>query len=124
MFKATFISYSLEHQNRNLYLLEQFNFNQKEDLKNAKHKSLTLLENILPKHIVPQLISEPGKTIAKNYSNVTILAADIVGFTTFSATISPVQLVDYLNLIFSEFDTLAQKLNVEKIRTIGDACKK
>jgi adenylate cyclase len=112
----------MEKQNRELYLLEQFTFNQKEDLQVAKKKTLTLLDNILPRHIVKQLIAEPNQTIAQNYSFVTVLSADIVGFTTFSETISPVQLVGYLNLIFSEFDQLAIRYNIEKIRTIGDAC--
>lgn len=112
----------MELQSRELYLLEQFAYNQKEDLQNATKKTLTLLDNILPRHIVKELIEKPNQTIAQNYSFVTVLSADLVGFTTFSATISPVQLVNYLNLIFSEFDQLAMKHNIEKIRTIGDAC--
>jgi hypothetical protein len=69
----------MESQNRNLYLLEQFNFNQKEDLEEAQKRSLSLLENILPKHIIQQLKMDPTRTIAQEYPNVTILAIDIVG---------------------------------------------
>jgi class 3 adenylate cyclase len=59
--------------------------------------------------------------IADSFENVTILFADIVGFTEFSATRSPVQVVDFLNRVFQGFDKLADKYGLEKIKTIGDA---
>jgi len=52
---------------------------------------------------------------------VTVLFSDIVGFTKLSQTVSPRQLVDFLNKIFSGFDELSEKYNLEKIKTIGDA---
>jgi class 3 adenylate cyclase len=52
---------------------------------------------------------------------VTILFADIVGFTSLSAEMEPMQLVAGLNQIFSAFDGLTEKYGLEKIKTIGDA---
>ncbi len=69
----------MENQHRNIYILEQFNFTQKEDIQEAQTKSLTLLENVLPKLIIPKLTHNTNKMIAHNYPNLTILAADIVG---------------------------------------------
>ena len=47
--------------------------------------------------------------------------ADIVGFTELSAQIPPIELVEILNVIFSEFDQLTEEHGLEKIKTIGDA---
>lgn len=62
----------------------------------------------------------PG-VIAEYFENVTILFADIVGFTPLSSRLSPIKLVNLLNQIFSCFDQLAQHHGLEKIKTIGDA---
>lgn len=87
----------------------------------AKHEATEqLLHNVLPQSIVQQMI-EGTRTIAKKLSNVSILFADIVNFTTLSQQITPDQLVEGLDAIFSEFDELAEKYGLEKIKTIGDA---
>jgi class 3 adenylate cyclase len=44
-----------------------------------------------------------------------------VGFTTLASRVTPADLVDNLNRIFSEFDALCHELGIEKIKTIGDA---
>jgi class 3 adenylate cyclase len=79
-----------------------------------------LLLNILPGAIAQQLKEHPG-TIADGYNEVTVLFADIVNFTKMSATADPVDVVKKLNEIFSDFDDLAAKHSLEKIKTIGDA---
>jgi len=89
-------------------------------LKVEQEKSEQLLLNILPEAIVAQL-KESSDAIADRFDEVTILFADIVGFTELSAKISPTELVIFLNEIFSKFDLLAQKHGLEKIKTIGDA---
>ena len=76
--------------------------------------------NILPIKIAEKL-KQNQHPIAKRFENVTILFADIVDFTGFAARISPSQLVDMLNKIFSEFDQLTEKHDLEKIKTIGDS---
>ncbi len=59
--------------------------------------------------------------LADSYADVSILFADMVGFTPLSNALSPVEMVDLLNEVFSYFDALVEKHGVEKIRTIGDS---
>ncbi len=86
-----------------------------------------LLLNILPRAIAEQLktLNTDGQfehtVIAENFANVTVLFADIVGFTEITATLSPIALVELLNEIFSTFDRLSERHGLEKIKTIGDA---
>ena len=91
-----------------------------EALKVQQEQSEKLLLNILPKPIAERLKAEQT-TIADSFAEVSVLFADIVGFTELSARMSPTELVKRLNVIFSHFDQLAEKYGVEKIKTIGDA---
>ena len=59
--------------------------------------------------------------IADHLSDVTILFADLIGFTTLSSQLSARDVVRLLNGLFSEFDRLALSFGVEKIKTVGDA---
>ena len=85
-----------------------------------KAKSERLLLNILPAPIAQQL-KEEERTIADSFPEVTVLFADIVGFTELSAQTPAIELVEILNVIFSEFDQLTDEHGLEKIKTIGDA---
>lgn len=89
-------------------------------LRLEQEKSERLLLNILPKPIVDQLKQFEG-SLAQQFTEATILFADIVGFTHLSAQMSPLELLNLLNNIFSVFDKLAEKHGIEKIKTIGDA---
>ncbi|MCL2935617.1 MAG: response regulator [Trichodesmium sp. MAG_R02] len=89
-------------------------------LAEEQEKSESLLLNILPAPIA-QRLKQGEKTIADSFSEVTVLFADLVGFTKISANLSPAELVELLNMIFSGFDQLAEKYGLEKIKTIGDA---
>lgn len=82
-------------------------------------KSENLLLNILPKEIADILKNE-SRTIADQFDEVSILFADIVSFTPMSALMTPVELVELLNDVFSYFDRLVEKYQLEKIKTIGD----
>ena len=79
-----------------------------------------LLRNILPDSIVERLESHEGH-IAERHSDVTILFADIVGFTPLAQSVSPEALVEILDHMFTGFDALAERHGLEKIKTIGDA---
>ncbi len=79
-----------------------------------------LLRNILPGSIALRL-KDGERVIADTHNEVSIIFADIVDFTAASAQLSPAELVETLNLVFSEFDMLAEKHGAEKIKTIGDA---
>jgi adenylate cyclase len=98
-------------------------------LKIEQEKSEQLLLNILPKSIAEQLkqaqatpTRQSGKGfIAEGFKDVTVLFADLVGFTEFASRVSPQKLVQWLNQIFSVFDHLTEQYGLEKIKTIGDA---
>ncbi|HMY66635.1 MAG TPA: adenylate/guanylate cyclase domain-containing protein [Leptospiraceae bacterium] len=89
------------------------------ELQAEKEVSENLLLNILPKSIADKLKAGESK-IADSFHEVTVLFADIVGFTKMSQTISAMELVSKLNDLFSHFDRAVLRLNVEKIKTIGD----
>ncbi|WP_425216093.1 adenylate/guanylate cyclase domain-containing protein [Tumidithrix helvetica] len=90
------------------------------ELQKEKERSEHLLLNILPEAIANRLKIDPS-TIADSFAEVSILFADIVGFTHMSSHISPIALVGVLNQVFSAFDRLADRHGLEKIKTIGDA---
>ena len=79
-----------------------------------------LLLNVLPASIARKLKQQTG-IIAEGFEDVSVLFADLVGFTALSARLAPKDLIDLLNTVFSSFDELAEEHGVEKIKTIGDA---
>ena len=85
-----------------------------------KDLSDRLLLNILPEPIAIRL-KRQETNIADGHADVTVMFADIVNFTHMSEEMSPNETVRLLNDIFSEFDLLAEKHSIEKIKTIGDA---
>jgi guanylate cyclase len=88
-------------------------------LEEAQNRADRLLFNLLPTSIAKRLKGSPG-SIADAHQEASILFADIVGFTPLTAKLSPLEMIDLLNQIYSHFDTLVEKYRVEKIRTIGD----
>ncbi|NJL39290.1 MAG: response regulator [Leptolyngbyaceae cyanobacterium SM1_4_3] len=90
-----------------------------EELRRARRDTEQLLLNILPQRIAERL--KKGQVIADHFAEVTILFADIVNFTPYSAQVPPVQLVRLLNQIFSTFDQLVEQYRLEKVKTVGDA---
>jgi len=90
-----------------------------EAIRLEREKAEQLLLNILPKPIA-EILKERNGTIAQGFGDVTILFADIVGFTQIAAQISPAEVVALLNQVFSYFDELCEQLGLEKIKTIGD----
>jgi PAS domain S-box-containing protein len=91
-----------------------------ESLRAEQEKSELLLLNILPKAIADEL-KQSQSVKPTQFNSVTILFADIVGFTPLASHMSPTELVNLLNQIFSTFDQLAERHGLEKIKTIGDA---
>ncbi len=84
-----------------------------------QERSETLLLNILPREISEALKARPG-TIASHHADVSILFADVVGFTKLSTTLAPMDLLRVLDEVFHCFDQLVERYGVEKIKTIGD----
>jgi class 3 adenylate cyclase len=98
---------------------ERVNFRQSLIIEQERQKSDELLLNILPRQISEQLKSSGG-TLAQRFEQASILFADIVGFTMLSARMGPEETLGLLNRVFSFFDSLVDKYDLEKIRTIGD----
>jgi class 3 adenylate cyclase len=113
-----FASYSAESYMRKDFIHDR-------QIKWERDRSDRLLLNILPQPIAQKLKQAEAEntdyTIADSFANVTVLFADIEGFTKLSEQVAPVELVSWLNQIFSQFDRLAEKHGLEKIKTIGDA---
>ena len=130
--KPEFYSLSVKREDELGEVMEAFNqmFNRvyqeinqrkitEEILRSEQEKSERLLLNILPQPIAERL-KQGQSNIADGFAEVTILFADIVGFTEISARVSPEELVNLLNQIFSAFDRLTEEYGLEKIKTIGD----
>ncbi len=78
-----------------------------------------LLVNVMPAPIAERL--KAGDEIIADGAEATVLFADVVGFTRWSAVMSPGALVNYIDALFRRFDALVERHEVEKIKTIGDA---
>jgi class 3 adenylate cyclase len=90
------------------------------ELVEEKATSERLLLNVLPAPIAERLKTGENM-IVDRFDAVSVMFADIVGFTTVASKTSPEALVTMLNEVFSMFDKLAEQHGLEKIKTIGDA---
>ena len=107
-------SYTLER-------LRRFEFLRRRALSAERQVSDDLLHNILPKEIAARLRENPPAFIADSEAEASVLFADIVGFTPFSSSLPPGELVRLLDMLFNRFDDLCEEHRIEKIKTIGDA---
>jgi adenylate cyclase len=90
------------------------------DLERSRARASELLDSILPSDMVRRM--QAGETeIADTHEDVTVVFADLVGFTSLSRRLSPPDLIWLLNDVFSRFDRIAERYGMEKIKTIGDA---
>ncbi|MBX3224868.1 MAG: hypothetical protein KF795_30410 [Labilithrix sp.] len=111
----------LELQARVAFVQRQVIREQMAALDAERHRSESLLLNVLPRRIAERLKNEPDTTIADRFESATVLFSDIVGFTELSARLVPDEIVRRLDEVFSRFDGIADLLELEKIKTIGDA---
>ncbi len=95
-------------------------FIQRNRITKEKKRSDELLLNILPEEVAEEL-KEKGYADAKQFDEVTVLFTDFKGFTSIAEKLSAQDLVKEINECFSAFDTICEKHNIEKIKTIGDA---
>lgn len=102
--------------NKRMHDMEQAYLKQ---IQAEQEKSERLLLNILPQPVAEQL-KQGQQDIAENFPEVTVLFADLVGFTPFAARNSPAKVLRTLNVIFSAFDRLSEQRQLEKIKTVGD----
>jgi class 3 adenylate cyclase len=110
----------LELNRRRLFVQDVVIREQSDLLAREMDKSEQLILNMLPRPVAARLRNgEP--TIADEYASVTVLFADIVGFTPLAARLTARDVIDLLSKLFSAFDLLVAERGVEKIKTIGDA---
>jgi adenylate cyclase len=87
----------------------------------AKAETDAVLRNVLPDAIVERLKAKPGVAIADSIEQASVMFADISGFVALTLRLGADKTVELLSRIVSEFDALAVRHGVEKIKTIGDA---
>jgi adenylate cyclase len=85
----------------------------------AQERVEALLLNVLPAEIAQRLQSDPN-SIADHFDDASILFADVVDFTPLSGRLDAREVVGLLDRLFTSFDELVDRYDVEKIKTIGD----
>ncbi len=109
----------LERTRRRLYHHDIVIAEQSAAIEAERQKSDRLLLNVMPASISARL-RENATTIADEYPSVSILFADIVGFTGLAARLTPAAVVELLGNLYTTFDDLAEERDLEKIKTVGD----
>jgi class 3 adenylate cyclase len=109
-----------ERQERDAFLAARMIDSQTREIERERARSEDLLRNVLPSEIADRL-KDGAQVIADAHPAVTVLFADIVGFTKLSSELSPAAIVERLNEIFTAFDAHCESLGLEKIKTIGDS---
>jgi PAS domain S-box-containing protein len=89
-------------------------------LEQERRRANMLLLNVLPKNVSEALTATPGQIIAQRFDAVSVMFADIAGFTPLASGMEPLELVEMLNSVFGAWDKLCPVYGVEKIKTIGD----
>ena len=117
---GTLGGYYLERAERRTFLQQKLIETQRAQIQHEQERSEALLLNVLPQSIADRL-KRGDSMIADRHESVTVLFADIVGFTEASSDLPAEDVVGRLNRLFSRFDDLVARYHVEKIKTIGDA---
>jgi class 3 adenylate cyclase len=115
--QVAFLALNITGVSLTSYLLLQYFVRERE---REHERSERLLLNVLPEPVAMRLKRNEG-VIADRFEQATVLFADIVDFTPISARIPPHEVVRLLDAVFSDFDDLAERYGLEKIKTIGDA---
>jgi class 3 adenylate cyclase len=110
----------IEQSRRRVFVQELVIAEQSAALAREKATSDRLLLNVLPASVSARL-REGEHTFADKYPAVSVLFADIVGFTPLVARMSPSDVIELLSELFERFDELVGERRLEKIKTIGDA---
>jgi adenylate cyclase len=117
---SVFVAIVSERVERTQFVQEHVIAEQNEVIKLERERSDRLLRNVLPEAIADRL-KDGNEVVADSHEGVTIMFADIVGFTSLSLIHPPDVVVSILDDIFTHLDQLADKHGVEKIKTVGDA---
>ncbi|XP_028652610.1 adenylate cyclase type 3 isoform X2 [Erpetoichthys calabaricus] len=124
--------YMADRKHRKAFLEARQSLEVKLNLEEQSQQQERLLLSILPKHIADEMLKGMKKEESQKemqqfntmymyrHENVSILFADIVGFTQLSSTCSAQELVKLLNELFARFDKLAAKYHQLRIKILGD----
>jgi adenylate cyclase len=112
--------HTLEHARRRVFFQDLVIREQSQAIAREREKSDRLLLNVMPASISARL-REGASEVADEYASVTVMFADIVGFTPLAAGLQAPDVVRLLNSLFSAFDELVATRGLEKIKTIGDS---
>uniref|UniRef100_A0A0K0FVD3 Guanylate cyclase n=1 Tax=Strongyloides venezuelensis TaxID=75913 RepID=A0A0K0FVD3_STRVS len=100
--------------------LEEDVRNRTRELYEEKMKCDKLLYRMMPKSVVEKLKS--GEEVQPEYfESATVFFSDVVSFTDLCAQCTPLQVVSFLNQLYSRFDELIERFDAYKVETIGDA---
>ncbi|MCV6593765.1 MAG: hypothetical protein OIF48_12485, partial [Silicimonas sp.] len=92
----------------------------REQVEREKAKVDRLMAAVYPPGVVERLKTEHDGMIAEHVPEASVLFADLEGFTRYSETRAPADLITFMDRLFGEFDRLADQHGVEKIKTMGD----
>ncbi|XP_073418017.1 adenylate cyclase type 3 [Dendrobates tinctorius] len=124
--------YMADRKHRKAFLEARQSLEVKLNLEEQSQQQERLLLSILPKHIADEMLNDMKKDQKQKelqqfntmymyrHENVSILFADIVGFTQLSSSCSAQELVKLLNELFARFDKLAAKYHQLRIKILGD----
>jgi adenylate cyclase len=97
-------------------------FTRAEERAEREHeRSEALLTNILPPSVANRLKESPDVAIADAYPEASVLFADMAGFTARASKMTAPELVQFLNGVYAQIDSLVERHGLEKIKTTGDA---
>ena len=102
------------------YKLEEKVRERMKSVLSEKEKSDKLVADLFPKGTAEELKAK-GRAASKKFEMATVLFSDIQGFTKIAEEMNPEVLIDELDKFFFHFDSVVEKYNIEKIKTIGDA---
>lgn len=114
-----FISINVVYKKHSQFKQEISSFNSLNLEKNKNIQINDFINRLVPVHI-QEILKNPDSRIAIIYEDVTIVYADICGFTSYSSDKSPKEVVTMLSKLFTEFDKECNDLNLYKLYTIGD----
>ena len=93
---------------------------QKIEIESERNRAEGLLLNILPEAVATEL-KQKGHATPEHYDAATVVFTDFEGFTKIASSLSPTEIINELNECFLKFDEIAERHNLEKIKTMGDA---
>lgn len=91
------------------------------ELEHQYARSEALIETVMPPSIAARLKDGTEQRIADRIENLSVLFADLVGFSTAAHDLTPDVVVEYLDALVREFDALCLAHGAEKIKTVGDS---